>query len=193
MPSCVSRCAPNSSASSGTRLPILYVTHDQTEALAMSDRIAVMSQGRVHQLDTPSEIYSRPATRFVLDFIGSVNYLPCKVEACENGLVSLSVPGSGRIQVPRPERVPEGSSAELAVRPEDLILLSGEEEGLAARVELRSFLGESFEYHLRVGDCTVRARTEKGVDFPEGAPVRLQARAVHLLDAAQREGVQELR
>lgn len=176
-----------------TALPILYVTHDQTEALAMSDRIAVMSQGRVHQLDTPSEIYSRPATRFVLDFIGSVNYLPCSVGACENGHVSLSVAGGGQLRVPRPERMPDSPSAELAVRPEDLILVSGEEDGLDARVELRSFLGESFEYHLRVGDRTVRARTDKDVDFPEGAPVCLQARAVHLLDAKQREGSQPLR
>lgn len=62
-----------------TDIPILYVTHDQIDALAMSHRIAVMSGGVIHQLAGPTEIYEQPATQFVLDFIGTVNYIPCRL------------------------------------------------------------------------------------------------------------------
>jgi ABC-type Fe3+/spermidine/putrescine transport system ATPase subunit len=175
-----------------TALPILYVTHDQVEALAMSDRIAVMSLGRIHQVAPPTEIYNSPATRFVLDFIGAVNYLPCTPRGEANGWLTLDVAGCGRLAIPRPPGLPNGPSYELAVRPEDIIIVPADAEGLAARVEVRSFVGEAFEYYLRVGDFLVRARTDKLTEFPEQAEVRVGVRGALVLDASDRSPEQSI-
>ena len=67
----------------------IYVTHDQEEALVLSDRIAVMNAGRIEQLAVPSEVYAKPQTKFVVDFIGKVNYLPCTIaEVCGDRCVA---------------------------------------------------------------------------------------------------------
>ncbi|MGY6410412.1 MAG: ABC transporter ATP-binding protein [Alkalilacustris sp.] len=165
-------------------LPILYVTHDQVEALSMSDRIAVMSAGRIHHLGPPEEIYDRPRTRFVLDFVGSVNYLPATPQGAEAGLLRLSVPG-GRLEIPAPPGPRPGGDLTLALRPEDLDLLSPAPEGAPrARVTLRGFVGEGFEYGLDLAGHALRVRTDKAVHLPEGAEVGLRARRGALLDAA---------
>ena len=165
-------------------LPILYVTHDQVEALSMSDRIAVMSAGRIHHLGPPEEIYDRPRTRFVLDFIGAVNYLPCTVEGVEEGRMRLAVPG-GRLEIPAPPSLPRAAELAVAVRPEDLELCAPPPEGAPrAAVTLRAFVGEGFEYRLDLQGHALRARTEKPVQFAEGTEVGLRARRGALLDAA---------
>jgi len=166
-------------------LPILYVTHDQVEALSMSDRIAVMSAGRIHHLAPPEEIYDRPRTRFVLDFVGAVNYLPCTVAGAEGGRLRLAVPG-GEWQVPAPSGpVPAAAGLSVAVRPEDLDLIAPAPDGLPrARVTLRAFVGEGFEYRLDLLGHDLRVRTDKTVQVAEGAEIGLRARRGVLLDAA---------
>ena len=105
-------------------ITFVYVTHDQTEALALSHRIAVMDHGRIEQLDEPSRIYSFPATRFVADFIGHCNLFDgqvAEVESAPGGaLVGLDVEGLGRIRARTPEGVLAGSTGSLAVRPEKI-------------------------------------------------------------------------
>ena len=71
----------------------MYVTHDQGEAITMSDRIAVMNGGRVEHLGTPEEIYLRPATRFVAGFIGQASFLPCRVESASADAARVALPG----------------------------------------------------------------------------------------------------
>ncbi len=165
-------------------LPILYVTHDQVEALSMSDRIAVMSAGRIHHLAAPEEIYDRPATRFVLDFVGAVNYLPCTVAGQEGGRMRLDVAG-GALEIAAPERLPAAADLTVAIRPEDLELAAtGADDAPRARITLRGFVGEGFEYRLELGGQSLRARTEKTVVFEEGAEVVLTARRGVLVDAA---------
>jgi len=164
-------------------LPILYVTHDQVEALSMSDRIAVMSAGRIHHLGPPEEIYDRPRTRFVLDFIGAVNYVPCTVEGAEGDRLRLAVPG-GLWRVPAPPTMPAARDLAVAVRPEDLELAADAPEGVPrAVVTLRSFVGDGFEYRLDLQGQSLRARCEKSVQFAEGAQVGLHARRAVLVDA----------
>jgi spermidine/putrescine transport system ATP-binding protein len=85
-------------------ITFIYVTHDQEEALTMSDRIAVMSQGKVLQIGTPVEIYERPNCRFVADFIGETNFLEGNVVSCNGDLVVISVTKLGVISV-RPEKI----------------------------------------------------------------------------------------
>jgi spermidine/putrescine transport system ATP-binding protein len=94
----------------------VYVTHDQEEALAMSDRIAVMNGGRIEQIGAPREIYERPVTPFVADFIGSLNTLELRVDEVVGGYAVMRV-GDGRIVVPV-ERASTGETLRVAVRPE---------------------------------------------------------------------------
>jgi ABC-type Fe3+/spermidine/putrescine transport system ATPase subunit len=168
-----------------TGIPILYVTHDQLEALAMSDRIAVMSDGRIHQVASPLEIYDRPATKFVLDFIGSVNYLPGELLSAQGDTVTLRVEGGATLTLPRPPFVPDDREVMLAVRPEDLALgRSVEGSDLRATVELRSFLGNLCEYRLRHHGHELRVQTEKTELVAEGSEVVLGVRRGYLLERA---------
>ena len=110
-------------------MTFIYVTHDQEEALAMSDRIAVMNQGRILQIDDPAAIYEKPATRFVADFIGESNFLQGEVNDIRQGQAQINLLGGERIQVPlNGYRLSQGQDIILTVRPEKLSLqpLNGE-------------------------------------------------------------------
>ncbi len=98
----------------------VYVTHDQTEALVMSDRIAVMNQGRIIQQGTPREIYTRPGSVFASDFIGETNLIDGTVRSLDNGLVTLSLPNGALVQGTCSDHLAEGVAAVLSVRPESV-------------------------------------------------------------------------
>lgn len=159
-----------------TGLPILYVTHDQTEALALSDRIAVMCDGRIHQLGPPWDVYHRPATQFVLDFIGTVNYLRCRVESGGALAVRLRLEDGQCCTLPRSPFVPESAAVLLAVRPEDIAIVPGN-EGIAAEVELGSFLGPQSELRLRVAGTAIRVSADTNLDVTAGHPVGIAFRS----------------
>ena len=101
-------------------ITFVYVTHDQTEALALSHRIAVMNRGRVEQIDEPSKIYGFPRTRFVADFIGHCNLFSGPVAARENGVVTLDVPSLGPVRVATDSALPTGRPGTVALRPEKI-------------------------------------------------------------------------
>ena len=101
-------------------ITFVYVTHDQTEALALSHRIAVMNKGRVEQLDEPSRIYGFPRTRFVADFIGQCNLFSGPVTACGNGWVNLNVPTLGPVRIAADSKLPPGRPGTIALRPEKI-------------------------------------------------------------------------
>jgi len=130
-------------------ITFVYVTHDQTEALALSHRIAVMNAGRVEQVDTPSRIYSFPRTRFVADFIGTCNLLDGSVSARADGLVSIDVSGLGKVVVDD-DGAKAGSSGSIALRPEKIRIAAPATESAWAN---------RFEGHvtdlLYLGDVTV--------------------------------------
>ena len=175
-----------------TGLPILYVTHDQSEALALSDRIAVMNGGRVHQLASPTEVYNVPTTRFVLDFIGAVNYLPARITHQDNRQITLDLPSGHTVTIPCPSRVPESRDVYLAIRPEDMTLTPGESDTAAVAaavpgtIAVRSFLGTHCEYLVSLpGEQSVRIQTAKTVTIDEATPVHVVPLAGLLLDAAQ--------
>ncbi|MEQ1701163.1 MAG: ABC transporter ATP-binding protein, partial [Ilumatobacteraceae bacterium] len=111
----------------------LFVTHDQEEALAISDRICVMSSGRLEQLGTPTEVYRQPTTAFVARFVGLMNELPADVGAAGE----VSVLGH-RIDVPSARALAHGTSAHVLVRPEDMVLNG---DGLAGSVTSVTFQG----------------------------------------------------
>jgi len=113
----------------------LFVTHDQEEALAISDRICVMSQGRIEQLGTPTEVYRKPATAFVARFVGTMNVLAATV----SGASEVTVSGKA-IGVPASKGIAKGSAISLLVRPEDLSLAA---DGLPGTVTSITFQGAS--------------------------------------------------
>jgi spermidine/putrescine transport system ATP-binding protein len=101
-------------------ITFVYVTHDQTEALALSHRIAVMNAGHVEQQDEPSRIYGFPRTRFVADFIGHCNLLSGPVVANAGGIVTLDIAGLGPVRVAAETQAAVGSSGTVALRPEQI-------------------------------------------------------------------------
>ena len=134
-------------------ITFLYVTHDQEEAMAMSDRLAVMNSGRIEQVGSPEDVYERPTTEFVASFLGASNLIPGKVtERAQDGYASVTLDGGDSVLVPR-DRVPPGQAAvKVGVRPEKLHLESGDAppsagyNAISGRVVSASYLGVSHQY-----------------------------------------------
>jgi ABC-type Fe3+/spermidine/putrescine transport system ATPase subunit len=139
------------------------VTHDQEEALTMSDRIAVMNGGRVLQVGTPREIYELPATRFVADFIGTSNFLTGTLGPGR----TVDVPGVGALPAPDTE-LPDGAQVQLAVRPEKVRLARSESAfgpggpALPATLRQSIYLGHGVRYHLELADGSTVVAEHRG-------------------------------
>ncbi|MEO8509874.1 MAG: ABC transporter ATP-binding protein [Chloroflexota bacterium] len=131
----------------------VYVTHDQSEAMALSDVVVVMNAGRIEQAGPPDEVYRRPATRFVADFIGRANFLAGNVRGIDNGIVEVESLGQ-RLRLAAAPGQTVGADATIVVRPEALRIGSGE---LTARIGHRTFLGPLVEYELLVGEQVLLA------------------------------------
>ncbi|GAB1584289.1 MULTISPECIES: ABC transporter ATP-binding protein [Phyllobacteriaceae] len=134
-----------------TGVTILYVTHDQEEALRLSDRIAVFSQGEIDQIGTGRELYANPATRFVAGFIGDSNFIDAEVVAAEGRTAKLALPGGTMIDgVPIHGGRLAGKKASLMLRPERLLLSRAPvEAGLPVTVDDITFLGNNIEVSTR--------------------------------------------
>jgi len=131
-------------------ITFLFVTHDQEEAMAMADRIALLDRGRLVQLDTPRGLYERPATRFVAGFIGTMNFLEGRVAALGDGLAVVEVPGCGPLRGTAASALAADDAAVLAVRPERVRLaLDPVPSGLSGRVIAIAYLGQDLV--LQVG------------------------------------------
>ncbi len=135
----------------------IFVTHDQEEALSISDRLAIMDAGRIRQVGTPVEVYTRPSDRFVADFVGIANFLAGTVRTITpEGLVIDSPLGS--LTIPAHREYPEGWRVTILVRPEALRLSSDPGPGkLPARIRSTSFLGGMRRHHVQVGDLSLIA------------------------------------
>lgn len=163
-------------------ITMVYVTHDQEEALTMSDRIGVMHDGQLVQVGTPREIYDRPQSRFVADFIGTSNFLEGQVAGIENGVLSISLGGDVAVKANPTSATPaEQSTATIAIRPEKIrILRNGEdaENQLRGQINGQTFLGESIlsrvktargdELLIRHDDATTRAGYGLGAEITLG-------------------------
>lgn len=120
----------------------IYVTHDQEEALTLSDRIVLMNRGRIEQEGTPEEIYSHPVSEFVAGFIGEATFLDGRIVAAEGGLAAIELPGGGRAQVPSPSgSAAAGAPVRLAVRPDRVRLVAPREGAVTGTVVSRAFTG----------------------------------------------------
>jgi spermidine/putrescine transport system ATP-binding protein len=144
-------------------ITFIYVTHDQEEALTMSDRIAVMSKGKALQIGAPEEIYERPATKFVADFIGETNFLDGVVKRQNASIVYVDLPGTGEVCVESSRSFTNGQQVSVAVRPEKLRLNAELEDGnnLKGHVEDVIYIGTDTQYGVRLpGGHKARAREQ---------------------------------
>ena len=133
------------------RRSTLYVTHDQEEALVMSDRIAILRGGRIEQIGTADELYGAPVNAFVASFLGESNLLHGRVTSLRNGCAELEVPGLPAIfSGTASPGLAIGAPAVALIRPED-VSVDGP-EGISAMVEERVYLGELVALRLRLGD-----------------------------------------
>jgi putative spermidine/putrescine transport system ATP-binding protein len=130
----------------------IYVTHDQEEALSLSDRIVVMSKGKIEQIGTPFELYNFPASGFVASFIGTLNVLPIKILNNSQGLVELA---GQQIYVTAPLSQSNGSTVNMALRPENITFAQGEQPDInviTATIKTISFLGAVIRVRLEVAN-----------------------------------------
>ena len=151
----------------------IYVTHDQAEAMAISDRIVIMNNGAIEQVGPPSEIYHRPVNRFVANFMGKANFIDCLVETAGDGWATVRV-GEARVKV-RAERAAAGQSRTLVIRPESLAL-TATGGTLPATVKQAVFLGATVEYAVQTGphELTVQVINPRATGVYEaGAAVGL--------------------
>jgi len=138
-----------------TGVTVLYVTHDQEEALRLSDRIAVFNKGRIEQVGTGAELYAAPATRFVASFIGASSFLSCRLGAVTEGMAQVGFADGTEIAgVPLHGAAGAGREAELMLRPERCDLSAAPRPGLASlpvRVNDFTFLGDGTEVEVATG------------------------------------------
>ena len=130
----------------------IYVTHDQSEAMSISDRIILMKSGVIAQMGSPTEIYYRPKSEFVADFIGECNFLKGRVREATTTETVVDIGG-------RPVSVATtgasvGSEAEIVLRPEAIVI--ADQGMLPCKVELSCFMGSYQNYHVRVGEALVK-------------------------------------
>ncbi|MFF0087608.1 ABC transporter ATP-binding protein [Streptomyces canus] len=121
-------------------LTVIYVTHDQEEALVLSDRIAVMRDGSIDQFDTPQELFERPRTPFVADFLGAANFLPGQVEQQASGHTLVRLDSGGLLKA-RPQAASEGTRVRAAVQPGRLALCPPDEGFCTGTVETVTYVG----------------------------------------------------
>jgi iron(III) transport system ATP-binding protein len=156
-------------------LTVVYVTHDQEEALAVSDRIIVMRNAEIAQEGTPRDLYERPADAFVADFIGEANLIQCKVNKVEDDVADITI---GAINLKLPARGLSAGPARMAVRP-GRIMLSAEKTSHSIPVSLvkSTYVGNHMEYLVKseFADMFVMS-TEMNAELPVGKTVYLKFR-----------------
>lgn len=159
------------------KMTVVFVTHDQDEALTMSDRIAVINEGRLVQVDDSKRLYRKPKNRFVASFVGESNMIPCRVDRAENGVGKVTVAGIalGAAQL---SGQTDGAKGWLFVRPEHVEIsprspAADASNALNGVVENALFLGEMTRYLVRCGDetITVKRQNRGQTHFADGTRV----------------------
>ena len=162
----------------------IYVTHDQSEALALSHTIAVMNEGRIVQIGSPADVYQRPRDRFVADFIGTTNLFDAAVIAADaatgrcrvgTALGELHAQGNGSLSV--------DDAVVVSIRPEDVELFDepppgGDGDNLCrGTVDAKVFLGDYFDFQVKVGERLLLARAHPSLRAAPGAPIHVRIKA----------------
>ena len=160
-------------------ITFLYVTHDQAEAMSLSDRIAVMDSGRIEQVGTPAEIYESPRTSFVAAFIGDTNFLEGRVEDCpDREYCHLSIAGLPKVVCFNDKALQPGQPIYLSIRPEKVHISREEPEGkpqrniMPATIEDVIYLGSTTKYWVRAAGYRVQVLRQHSRYFLDEKPLR---------------------
>ena len=155
----------------------LYVTHDQTEALAMSNRVAVMRDGKIEQIGRPREVYESPSSRFVADFIGTSNFIDGTVSSRDGNAYVIDTP-EGELRVRSDLQFAVGADVVVSARPEHVSIAADTNSTNGAlpnqwrgTVANRAFLGEAVDHVIAVGSREIRARCNPTVSIPQETDV----------------------
>ena len=151
------------------KVTTIFVTHDQTEALAMADRIVIMNKGRIVQIGTPSEVYFNPRTKFVSDFIGEMNFISGKLLAKDDQTVTIAFSETCRINIPSPESSRLTDKVVLGIRPEKIVIKRepSTSDGsilLEGNMVEVTFLGQLLRFHVEFNGNMVIIDDFGGVD-----------------------------
>ena len=168
---------------------MVFVTHDQVEAMTLADRIVIMHDRKIEQIGTPMEVYQKPATRFVAGFIGSpaMNFIPVTAVGYDNAGLSVTTGGLGTLQTqsqPQPGFSHDGST--LGIRAEDVTVLSDGETGIGLTVEVVERLGDRTLVYGALDDgtkLTAEADGRSAARIGDRLQIRLDLSALHLFDA----------
>lgn len=152
-------------------ITVIYVTHDQAEALVMSDRIVVMSAGEIQQIDHPTKIYTQPANRFVADFIGTSSFLSAKVQKKDDKYTFATLNGFEEqvLQFPHYNRDLIDDIV-LSIRPEDVTI--SDDGRFKGTVKFRTFFGDHIDYLIQLGEHTLHANAPADLQIDEEQSVQ---------------------
>lgn len=172
------------------QITTIFVTHNQREAMSMSDRIVVMNQGRIEQVGSPREIYLNPASPFVANFIGTTNLIPATVQTVGQEAIQLMTPDGPVSATGTDLDVTEGKECIISIRPESVRLTveidKAEENSFLGKVDFKRHVGELIEYYIntRAGQEIIASYQTGRPEFFEGDTVRviLDGEAYRLLD-----------
>jgi iron(III) transport system ATP-binding protein len=157
-----------------TGITFVYVTHDQAEALALSDQVAVISGGRLQQYGSPFDVYAHPANRMVADFMGLVNLVPGRIRDLKNGIANVELTPDLTVGIAKPDGLSVGERVDVAIRPENIRLAAAAGPPLA-KVTNHVFLGNLSEYEVAVASGPVlRVQTHPSQQFKVGEQVALE-------------------
>ncbi len=159
-----------------TGITFVYVTHDQAEALALSDQIAVMSAGRVQQYGTPFEVYAHPKNRMVADFMGLVNLVPGRVRTAANGGGAVELARELTVDIANIDGLEPGEEVDVAIRPENIVLApAADAEGMHGKITNHVFLGNISEYYAALtAGPVLRVQTHPLQHFKIGEDVAIK-------------------
>jgi len=168
----------------------MHVTHNQTEAMTLGERVAVMNDGRIEQVDPPQQLYDFPQTLFVAEFVGSpaMNVLTVDVEQTDDGWFATH--DVFDIELPPAEGISEGSFS-MGVRPEDVVVSDASEPDVTATVTVTEPQGDALLLHATVGNQTIRVLTDSrsSIDVGDEIGVTFDDQRLHLFDPKSGEAV----
>jgi len=163
-----------------TGITFIFVTHDQEEALTMSNRIAVMSKGHILQIGSPRDIYDRPAERFVANFIGDTNFLEGKVKSFAKGKARIALAAGGEVDAGISEGVEPKGNVTIVVRPEHAAILAKPgKDALKGTLETIVYFGTDTHFHVKLASgphFIIRQQNRHGAEdeFKAGMPVGVE-------------------
>ena len=166
-----------------TGITFIFVTHDQEEALTMSDRVAVMNEGRILQVGAPHEIYNRPNDRFVADFIGDTNFISAEIIERDENEIRMRLPSGIEIMIPAPPDLPQSGEITLAIRPEQARIASdGDAVSIQGSLTDEIYIGTDTQYYIDIGTTSpfvVRVQNANGETqrIPPGTSVGISVDA----------------